>query len=47
MLYYILGNDTKVILNSAIIATIFFCSWIMKPICKHFKIDCSDINLFK
>ena len=45
VLYYVLGNDTKTILNSAILAPVFW-SWIMKPICKHFKIDYKDINLF-
>jgi hypothetical protein len=46
VLYYILGNDTKTILNSAILAPVFW-SWIIKPICKHFKLDYKDINLFE
>ena len=45
VLYYILGNDTKTILNSAILAPVFW-SWIIKPICKKFKLDYKDINLF-
>ena len=46
VLYYLLGNDTRTILNSAILAPVFW-SWIIKPICKHFKIDYRDINLFE
>ena len=45
VLYYLLGNDTKTILNSAILAPVFW-SWIMKPICKHFKVDYKNVNLF-
>ncbi|MBQ3306937.1 MAG: hypothetical protein IJG68_01955 [Bacilli bacterium] len=46
VLYYVLGNNTKTILNSAILAPVFW-SWIMKPLCKYFKIDYKDINLFE
>ena len=46
VLYYLLGNDTKTILNSAILAPVFW-SWIMKPICKKFKVDYKNINLFE
>ena len=45
VLYYLLGNNTKTILNSAILAPVFW-SWVMKPICKHFKIDYKNVNLF-
>ena len=45
VLYYLLGNSTKTILNSAILAPVFW-SWIMKPICKHFKVDYKNVNLF-
>ena len=45
VLYYLLGNDTKAILNSAILAPVFW-SWIMKPICKYFKVDYKNVNLF-
>ena len=45
VLYYLLGNDTKTILNSAILAPVFW-SWIIKPICKHFKVDYKNVNLF-
>ena len=40
------GSNPKLIINSAILAPVFW-SWIMKPICKHFKIDYRDINLFE
>ena len=46
VLYYLLCNYTRTILNSAILAPVFW-SWIMKPICKRFKIDYRDINLFE
>ena len=45
VLYYLLGNDTTTIINSAILTPVFW-SWVMKPICKHFKIDYKDINFF-
>ena len=45
VLYYLLGNDTKTILNSAILAPVFW-SWLMKPICKYFKVDYKNVNLF-
>lgn len=46
VVYYLIGSDTRVLLNSAILAPVFW-SWVMKPICKHFKIDYKDINLFE
>lgn len=46
VLYWLIGSDTKVLLNSAILAPVFW-SWILKPICKKFKIDYNDINLFE
>lgn len=42
-LYYILGTDSTKVLNSAILAPVFW-SWIMKPICKVFNIDYKNIN---
>ena len=39
-------SDIKLILNSAILAPVFW-SWVMKPICKHFKIDYKQLNLFQ
>ena len=46
VLYSLLDCDVKTLINSAILAPVFW-SWIMKPICKHFKIDYRDINLFE
>ena len=45
VLYYVLGYDTKTLVNSAILAPVFW-SWIMKPLCKHFNIDYKNINMF-
>ena len=45
-LYILLDCDVKTLINSAILAPVFW-SWIMKPICKRFKIDYRDINLFE
>lgn len=44
--YYFTGSDIKLVLNSAIIAPVFW-SWIMKPICRHFKIDYKQLSLFE
>lgn len=44
--YYLIGSNTRVLFNSAILAPVFW-SWIIKPICKYFKIDYKDINLFE
>ena len=40
--YYISNTDIKLILNSAILSPVFW-SWIMKPICKKFKVDYKNI----
>ena len=45
VLYAIIGINIKLILNSAILAPVFW-SWVMKPICKHFKVDYKNVNLF-
>ena len=45
-IYMLLDYDVKTLINSAILAPVFW-SWIMKPICKRFKIDYRDINLFE
>ena len=42
-LYAVIGIDIKLILNSAILAPVFW-SWIMKPICAAFHIDYKDIT---
>ena len=44
VLYNLIGYDNKILLNSAILAPVFW-SWIIKPICKYFKIDYKDINI--
>ena len=45
-IYYFTGSEIKLILNSAIVTPVFW-SWVMKPICKHFKIDYKQLNLFE
>lgn len=40
--WYIATTDIRLVLNSAILAPVFW-SWVMKPICKYFKIDYKDI----
>ena len=45
-IYYFTGSEIKLILNSAIVTPVFW-SWIMKPICKRFKIDYKQLNLFE
>lgn len=42
--YYITGTDTKLIINSAILAPVSW-SWIFKPICKYLNIDYKDFNI--
>lgn len=44
VLYNLIGCDNKILLNSAILAPVFW-SWIIKPVCKYFKIDYKDINI--
>lgn len=44
VVYYLIGSNTRVLLNSAIISPVFW-SWVIKPICKYFKIDYKDINI--
>lgn len=46
VLYYVFNEDVKLILNSAILAPVFW-SWLMKPLCKKFKIDYKDIDYIK
>ena len=45
VLYNLAGCDNKILLNSAILSPVFW-SWIIKPICKYFRIDYKDINIF-
>lgn len=44
VLYNLIGCDNKALLNSAILSPVFW-SWVIKPICKYFKIDYKDINI--
>ena len=44
VLYHLLGIDSKILLNSAILSPVFW-SWIMKPICKHFGIDYKKVGV--
>ena len=44
VLYNLIGCDNKILLNSAILAPVFW-SWIIKPICKYFKIGYKDISI--
>ena len=46
VVYYQFNEDVKLILNSAILAPVFW-SWLMKPICKKFKIDYKNIDYIK
>ena len=44
VLYCLISIDFKLIINSAILAPVFW-SWIIKPICKHFNIDYKNIDI--
>ena len=44
VLYNLIGCDNKILLNSSILAPVSW-SWIIKPICKYFKIDYKDFNI--
>lgn len=41
VIYYFIGSDSKILLNSAILAPVSW-SWIFKPLCKTFKVDYND-----
>lgn len=43
VVYYIIGVDIKLIINSAILAPVAW-SWIFKPICKKLGIDYKDVD---
>lgn len=43
--YYLFGADGKLIINSAILAPVFW-TWIMKPICQALKIDYKQLTNF-
>lgn len=40
------STDKKIVLNSAILSPVFW-SWVMKPICKKFKLDYKQLSLFE
>ncbi len=42
-IYFIVGTDTKLLLNSSILAPICW-SWIFRPIFKYFGLDYKKIN---
>ena len=42
-IYYLIGTDTKLMFNSAILAPVFW-SWVMKPICSKLDIDYKQLN---
>ena len=44
--YYFTGSDIKLVINSAILSPVFW-SWIIKPICRYFKLDYKQLNLFE
>ena len=44
VVYYVAGIELKLLVNSAILAPVFW-SWILKPICKKFKIDYKNIHI--
>lgn len=41
-IWYFATKDIRLVLNSAILAPVFW-SWVMKPICKYFKLDYKDM----
>lgn len=43
-LYYTIGSDFKILLNSAILAPVSW-SWIFKPLCNNFNIDYKKFNV--
>lgn len=46
VVYYIFGSSIKLLLNSAILAPVFW-SWVMKPILAHFDLDYSKYDIFE
>ena len=44
VVYVFVGSDVKLLVNSAILAPVFW-SWIFKPICKKFNIDYKQLNI--
>lgn len=46
LIYWLIGIELRLVFNSAILAPVFW-SWIMKPICKKFKLDYKQIDTFE
>lgn len=46
MIYYLCDSSVKILLNSSILAPVFW-SWVLKPICKKFGIDYKQIDIDK
>ena len=46
MIYYLCDGSVKILLNSSILAPVFW-SWVLKPICKKFGIDYKQIDIDK
>lgn len=46
MIYYLCDVSVKILLNSSILAPVFW-SWVLKPICKKFGIDYKQIDIDK
>lgn len=46
VIYYVIGSDIKLIINSAVLAPVFW-SWVMKPILAKFDLDYSKYDTFK
>ena len=45
-IYVFTGSEFKYILNSSILAPVFW-SWVMKPICNKFGIDYKQLSVFE
>ena len=43
VVYYAIGQDVKLVVNSAILAPVSW-SWIFKPICKKLKVDYKQVD---
>ena len=46
VVYYILDSNIKLILNSAVLAPVFW-SWCLKPILAHFDLDYAKYDIFE
>lgn len=46
VVYYLLGSDSKLIINSAILAPVSW-SWIFKPLCSKFNLDYKKFDILE